>query len=76
MLADEFGDTYLSLFPLAGLHGTMNLSRDIPLEGRVAMKTGSMKGVQSYSGYLLDEEGRPTHLLVFMANGFSVAVRP
>ena len=71
MLADEFGDTYLSLFPLAGLHGTMkNFLADTPLEGRVAMKTGSMKGVQSYSGYLLDEEGRPTHLLVFMANGF------
>lgn len=71
MLADEFGDTYLSLFPLAGLHGTMkNFLADTPLEGRVAMKTGSMKGVQSYSGYLLDEEGRPTHLLVFIANGF------
>lgn len=43
---------------------------DTPLECRVAMKTGSMKAVQSYSGYLLDSEGKPTHLLVFMANGF------
>lgn len=71
MLGDEFGDEFLSLFPLAGMHGTMrNFLVDTPLEGRVAMKTGSMKGVQSYSGYLLDEEGRPTHLLVFIANGF------
>jgi len=71
MLGDEFGDEFLSLFPLAGMHGTMrNFLVDTPLEGRVAMKTGSMKGVQSYSGYLLDGEGRPTHLLVFIANGF------
>ncbi len=35
------------------------------------MKTGSMKGVQSYSGYLLDDEGRPTHVIVFIANGFT-----
>ena len=71
MLGEDFGNEYVSLFPLAGRHGTMrNFLIDTPLEGRVAMKTGSMKGVQSYSGYLLDEEGRPTHLLVFMANGF------
>lgn len=71
MLGEDFGDEYVSLFPLAGRDGTMrNFLIDTPLEGRVAMKTGSMKGVQSYSGYLLDEEGRPTHLLVFMANGF------
>ena len=71
MLGEDFGDEYVSLFPLAGRHGTMrNFLIDTPLEGRVAMKTGSMKGVQSYSGYLLDEEGRPTHLLVFMVNGF------
>lgn len=43
---------------------------DTPLEGRVAMKTGSMKGVQSYGGYLFDEDGTPTHIIVFMANGF------
>lgn len=71
MLAEEFGNEFVSLFPLAGRDGTMkHFLRDTPLEGRVAMKTGSMKGVQSYSGYLLDEEGKPTHVLVFIANGF------
>lgn len=71
MLAEEFGNEYISLLPLAGYDGTMkSFLVDTPLEGRVAMKTGSMKGVQSYSGYLLDSEGKPTHLLVFMANGF------
>lgn len=71
MTADEFGREYIDLFPRAGRDGTMkNFLIDTPLEGRVAMKTGSMKGVQSYSGYLLDTDGRPTHILVFMVNGF------
>lgn len=71
MLHDEFGNEYISLLPISGMHGTMrHFLTGTPLEGRVAMKTGSMKGVQSYSGYLLDEEGRPTHLLVFIANDF------
>ena len=71
MLHDEFGSEFISLFPISGMHGTMrHFLAGTPLEGRVAMKTGSMKGVQSYCGYLLDEEGRPTHLLVFIANGF------
>ena len=34
------------------------------------MKTGSMKGVQSYGGYLFDENGYPTHVIVFMVNNF------
>lgn len=71
MLSDEFGKEYLSLFPRAGMEGTMKrFLADTPLEGRVAMKTGSMKGVQSYSGYLMDEEGNPTHVIVFLANDF------
>lgn len=71
MLADEFGTDYTSLFPRAGRDGTMRgFLAGTPLEGRVAMKTGSMKGVQSYSGYLFDENGTPTHILVFMVNGF------
>ncbi|MDE6378774.1 MAG: D-alanyl-D-alanine carboxypeptidase/D-alanyl-D-alanine-endopeptidase, partial [Duncaniella sp.] len=72
MLTDEESATYVSLFPRAGYDGTLRyFLADTPLEGRVVMKTGSMKGVQSYSGYLLDEEGKPSHLLVFMANGFT-----
>ena len=34
------------------------------------MKTGSMKGVQSYAGYLFGEDGHPTHLIIFMVNNF------
>lgn len=47
-----------------------NFLVESPLAGRVAMKTGSMKGVQSYAGYLMDAEGRPTHAIVFIVNNF------
>lgn len=71
MITDPFGGDYSSLFPRAGYDGTMrNFLADTSLEGRVAMKTGSMKGVQSYAGYLLDENCHPTHLIIFMVNNF------
>lgn len=71
MLLDDFADDYTTLFPKAGYDGTMqNFLLDTPLEGRVAMKTGSMKGVQSYGGYLFDEDGNPTHVIVFLVNDF------
>lgn len=69
---DEFDTDFTSLFPRAGRDGTLkNFLKDTPLEGRVAMKTGSMRGVQSYSGYMLDETGHPTHIIVMIANGFT-----
>lgn len=68
---DTFWSEYTSLFPRAGFDGTMrNFLVESPLAGRVAMKTGSMKGVQSYGGYLFDDEGRPTHAIVFIVNDF------
>lgn len=66
------GEEYTSLFPRAGYDGTMrNFLVNTELEKRVAMKTGSMRGVQSYAGYLFDEEGHPTHILVFIVNNFN-----
>ena len=71
MATDTFSNDYLTLFPKAGFDGTMkNFLVASPLAGRVAMKTGSMKGVQSYGGYLFDSEGRPTHVIVFLVNNF------
>ncbi|MDE5962193.1 MAG: D-alanyl-D-alanine carboxypeptidase, partial [Duncaniella sp.] len=71
MATDSFSNDYLILFPKAGFDGTMkNFLVSTPLAGRVAMKTGSMKGVQRYGGYLFDENGFPTHVMVFMANNF------
>jgi len=71
MIKSPRGGTYKSLFPLSGRDGTMrNFAVDTPLEGRLAFKTGSMSGVQTYAGYILDEKGNPTHVAVFMANSF------
>lgn len=60
---------YASFFPLAGQEGTLrNFLAGTPLEGYIAMKTGSMNGIQCYAGYKLDEEYRPTHIIVIMLN--------
>lgn len=60
---------YASFFPLAGQEGTLRkFLVGSNLEGMVAMKTGSMRGVQCYAGYKLDEDYVPTHVIVVMIN--------
>ena len=62
-------DYYNSLFPLAGEEGTLRkFLKGTSLEGYLAMKTGSMRGIQCYAGYKLDENYHPTHLVVAMFN--------
>lgn len=60
---------YASFFPLAGQEGTLrNFLAGTPLDGYVAMKTGSMKGIQCYAGYKLDDDYVPTHVVVVIMN--------
>ena len=60
---------YASLFPLAGQEGTLkSFLKETPLDGYIAMKTGSMRGIQCYAGYLLDEDYAPTHTVVIIMN--------
>ena len=60
---------YLTYFPLVGEEGTVrNFMKDTRLKGRMALKTGSMNGIQSYAGYVLDEDYVPTHVVVVMTN--------
>lgn len=60
---------YASFFPLSGLEGTLkHLLAKTPLEGYLALKTGSMRGVQCYAGYKLDDDYAPTHIVVVMLN--------
>lgn len=72
VLVENSGDVqYASFFPLAGQDGTLkNFLAETPLEGYMAMKTGSMKGIQCYAGYLLDENYVPTHTVVIIMNDF------
>lgn len=62
---------YVSFFPLAGQDGTLQkFLKDTPLDSYIALKTGSMRGVQCYAGYKLDEDYAPTHVVVIMINNF------
>lgn len=67
MNADE---DYSTFMPLAGQEGTMSdFLKDTALDSYVAMKTGSMRGIQCYAGYKLDEYFAPTHTIVIIMNG-------
>lgn len=61
---------FVSFFPLVGEEGTVKgFLSGTSLQGYLALKTGSMNGIQSYAGYLLDEDFVPTHVVVVMTNG-------
>lgn len=60
---------YASFFPLAGQEGTLRkFLAGTELDGEIAMKTGSMRGIQCYAGYKLDSEYAPTHVVVVIMN--------
>lgn len=60
---------YASFFPLAGQDGTLkNFLDETPLDSYIALKTGSMNGIQCYAGYKLDEDYAPTHVVVVIMN--------
>ena len=60
---------YASFLPLAGQEGTLaSFLKDTPLDSYIAMKTGSMNGIQCYAGYKLDEDFVPTHVIVLILN--------
>ncbi|MBQ9076317.1 MAG: D-alanyl-D-alanine carboxypeptidase/D-alanyl-D-alanine-endopeptidase [Muribaculaceae bacterium] len=71
MAKSEMRDNYISMFPLAGKNGTLkNFLKGSRLSGLLALKSGSMNGVQCYAGYKLNNSGNPTHVVVIMANNF------
>ena len=60
---------YASFFPLAGQEGTLKkFLANSPLDSYIAMKTGSMRGIQCYAGYKLDDDYKPTHVIVIIMN--------
>ncbi len=73
VLKEMSGDPYYaSFFPLAGQEGTLRkFLAGTPLEGYIAMKTGSMRGIQCYAGYKLDDDYVPTHVVVVIMNQMS-----
>ena len=63
---------YVSYFPLAGQEGTLrSFLAETPLDSYIALKTGSMSGIQCYAGYKLDDDFAPTHVVVVIVNNFA-----
>ena len=71
MAKSPHGDVYTSFFPRAGKEGTLRgfLSKT-PLAGKIALKTGSVSTVQCYAGYKFNDDGKATHIIVILVNGF------
>lgn len=72
VLRMKSGDVeYVSFFPLAGQEGTLrSFLKGTKLDSYIAMKTGSMNGIQCYAGYKLDDDFAPTHVVVVIVNNF------
>lgn len=71
MAKSDKASTFVSFFPKAGKEGTMkSFLAKTALQGKIAMKTGSVNGVQCYAGYKLGANGKPTHVIVVMVNSF------
>lgn len=63
-------ERFLPSIPIAGKSGTVRkLLKDTFLSGHMALKSGSMKGVQSYAGYF--PARAPKYAVVVMANKFT-----
>lgn len=71
MAKSPLKNRFMNLFPVSGLSGTMKSFLAEPeFKGRFLLKTGSVNAVQTYAGYMVDNNGEPSHVIVFMANNF------
>lgn len=67
--SDNFND-FVDMFPVAAKSGTLrNFLKSNNLSGQFRAKTGSLNGVQCYAGYVMDQYGLPSHIVVVMING-------
>lgn len=68
--SDYWLEFYNSL-PAAGKEGTVGgFLRRTPLEGKARIKSGSISGVQCYSGYIMPDSGRK-YAFTLMINNYS-----
>lgn len=55
----KFKDEFYSTLPQAGLHGTLkSVSKNKPAQGVMRAKSGTMRRVKSYAGYVDSKSGR------------------
>ena len=64
-------NAFLASLPKPGEGTLSTLLPKLPADqkARIRVKSGSMDGVLCYSGYILDEEGKPSRVFSFMVNG-------
>ena len=68
MTALPVWDAYFASLPVPGVKGTLETrfpDAEQEFKDRLHMKTGSMNGVRSLSGYILAADGDPAHTIVF-----------
>ena len=59
---------FVASLPLTAIDGTMKKRfRDEPLAGQAHIKTGTLTGVKTLAGYVLDKNGR-LFVVVFLVN--------
>lgn len=72
MVGPNGNDAYTGFFPRVGKEGTVRgFLSNSPLKGTIGLKTGSVSTVQCYAGYRFGANGKPTHVIVIMVNGFT-----
>lgn len=65
----KYSDAFVSSLPKAGQEGTLrNFLRETKYTGKIVAKSGSISGVQCYSGYFLD--GDKKYAFAVMVNRF------
>lgn len=62
-------DQAVTVEPLKGTVATLLPKPPADKKARVRVKSGSMDGVLCYSGYILDESGKPQFVFSLMVNG-------
>jgi len=64
-----------SYLPKGGEEGTVaSLFKESPVKGRIFLKSGSMEGIMSYSGFLKSKSGK-WHSFCIIVNGYEVPNR-
>ena len=58
---------FIASLPLSGVDGTMKKRLNgAPAAGRAHIKTGTLNGVRTAAGYLIDQQGRRYALTIFI----------
>ena len=74
MACSKAFDAFLGSLPRPGEGTLATVLPKLPAaqKARLRFKSGSMDGVLCYSGYVLDAEGKPTHVFSIMVSGAAV----